>query len=110
MSKLDSKYLNIVESEEKRLLDDKNDEYNRNLYLDSLTSDDSVYLSKSSETLNNPINPVNHLTTPAFVNHSLVFISVIVSSFLVLLFLVAIIIVRYKTMTLEDLCHSDYRY
>lgn len=50
---------------------------------------DAIMSSETSTSLN------DHLITPSFLKHSIIFISVIVGSFLILIFLISLIIVDY---------------
>ena len=75
---------------EKRLLNDPSEEtFDPNNFY----NEENIFLSRDSN-----LNGHHHLTTPAFLKHTFVFIAVIVVSFLVLMFLVAIVIVSRFSM------------
>lgn len=93
VNKFDAKYIDDTSvQEEKRQSEDSIQSNQKNSNTLDILSEENIFLSRNSD----QSNTISHLTTPAFMNHSVVFISVIVSSFLILLFLVCLIIVSSR--------------
>jgi hypothetical protein len=91
LNKFDLKYLNLPSDvEDKRhLIEEKNAQELADLV--EQFGHENIYLSRSSADR----KLFKHLT-PSFMNHSVVFVAIIITSFLVLIFLIGLVIVSLK--------------
>jgi hypothetical protein len=98
LNKYDAKFLDSSELGE-RNGSDASLSYKNKLNISNLNLNDSNFNIWDNEesflSVHNPeSNSISHLTTPGFMNHSIVFISVIISSFLILVFLIGLVLVN----------------